>query len=202
MTEQIERERSNHRGNHRRGRGRGRGGRGGSRNHNNSKRDGNFKKPEQVKTIEVEVKPVKICVECKIESPKYRCPACLSNYCKVECYKIHKTTCVPRKRKPAKKPGLKEIDSVISQDKVEGHRLERLNTDLIKRHLYNPHLRPMLEEIVSERSSTDIRFLLDQAMQEPIFAEFARDAVGTMFPEEIEKQNEQPELEFLKKISE
>ena len=60
----------------------------------------------------------------------------------------------------------------------------------------------MLEEIVSERSSTDIRFLLDQAMQEPIFAEFARDAVGTMFPEEIEKQNEQPEFELLKKLSE
>ena len=99
-------------------------------------------------------------------------------------------------------PFLQEIDSVISQDKVEGHRLERLNTDLIKRHLCNPHLRPMLEEIVSERSSTDIRFLLDQAMQEPIFAEFARDAVGTMFPEEIEKQNEQPELEFLKELSE
>jgi hypothetical protein len=85
---------------------------------------------------------------------------------------------------------IQEIESVISQDKVETGRLELLNCDAIKGHLCNPHLRPILEEIVSERSSTDVRFLIDQAMQEPIFAEFARDAVGTMFPEEIEKQNE------------
>ena len=83
-----------------------------------------------------------------------------------------------------------EIESVISQDKVESGRLELLNCDVMKGHLSNPHLRPILEEIVSEKSSTDVRFLIDQAMQEPIFAEFARDAVGTMFPEEIEKQNE------------
>ena len=139
-----------------------------------------------------------------METPKYRCPACLLYYCGVECYKIHKLTCVPRKRKPAKKHGLKvifitknfdskifqEIDAVISQDKVESGRLELLNCDVIKGHLCNPHLRPILEEIVSEKNSTDVRFLIDQAMQEPIFAEFARDAVGTMFPEEIEKQNE------------
>merc|ERR1712210_253815 len=186
MSEQNDQRRS--RGNNRRGRGgRGRrGGRGGSRNR---ERAGDFKKPEE-KTPKPVVKPVKICVECKMETPKYRCPACLLYYCGVECYKIHKLTCVPRKRKPAKKHGLKEIDAVISQDKVESGRLELLNCDVIKGHLCNPHLRPILEEIVSEKNSTDVRFLIDQAMQEPIFAEFARDAVGTMFPEEIEKQNE------------
>ena len=44
-----------------------------------------------------------------------------------------------------------EIESAISQDKVESGRLEHLNCDVIKEKLCDSHLCWILEEIVSER---------------------------------------------------
>ncbi|CBY20997.1 unnamed protein product [Oikopleura dioica] len=191
MSEQNDQRRS--RGNNRRGRGgrggRGRrGGRGGSRNR---ERVGDFKKPEE-KAPEPVLKAVKICVECKETVQMQHYEIAVLELSKDGNSKVQMSCmlAVLLQSRVLQNSQVNEIESVISQDKVESGRLELLNCDVMKGHLSNPHLRPILEEIVSEKSSTDVRFLIDQAMQEPIFAEFARDAVGTMFPEEIEKQNE------------
>ena len=47
----------------------------------------------------------------------------------------------------------------------------------------NKYLRNILKDLVAEKNPNDVRFLLDNAMQEPIFSEFAVNAVKLMYPE-------------------
>ena len=44
-----------------------------------------------------------------------------------------------------------------------------------------------MTDLVADRSDNDIRFLMDRAMQEPIFSEFAIDAITLMYPELCEQ---------------
>ena len=64
----------------------------------------------------------------------------------------------------------------------------QLNEDeKIKHHLSNKYLRNIMTDLVADRSDNDIRFLMDRAMQEPIFSEFAIDAITLMYPELCEQ---------------
>ena len=53
----------------------------------------------------------------------------------------------------------------------------------MKRHLENKYLRNIMKDLMAEKNPNDTRFLLDRAMQEPIFSEFAIEAIRIMYPE-------------------
>jgi len=81
---------------------------------------------------------------------------------------------------------LKEIE-FKGEDTLSQIDLEKLrNDENVKRHLSNKYLRNIITEIVSEGNCSDVRFSLDAAMQEPIFAEFAAEMMNMLRPPETD----------------
>jgi hypothetical protein len=137
------------------------------------------KQKTPVLNVKLEKNP-KLCVGCGKEQSKYKCPQCLVPYCGVPCFKKHKESCLP---KPSRKHKVIPKPEVISEDAVEHSRLKMLNTESVKCHLENKYLRNMMKDLMAEKNPNDTRFLLDRAMQEPIFSEFAIEAIRIMYPE-------------------
>merc|ERR1712088_1089818 len=98
-------------------------------------------------------------------------------YCSVGCFKSHKENKKCKVKTKKRNETLKEIE-FKGEDTLSQIDLEKLREDEdLKRHLSNKYLRNIITEIVSETGS-DVRFSLDAAMQEPIFAEFAIDMMN------------------------
>lgn len=56
----------------------------------------------------------------------------------------------------------------------------------------------MMLDLTDEKNVNDVRFLLDRAMQEPIFSEFAVDAISLLYSENEPKEPE--EIKLLKSM--
>ncbi|KAK3587624.1 hypothetical protein CHS0354_032832 [Potamilus streckersoni] len=132
------------------------------------------------------IKEVK-CEVCREVLSKYKCPQCLVRYCSLGCYKDHKA----KSCQPIRKTDIQTMrnipdghqplqDGILSnegqslefdtEDKVSQEALERLGkSPKLLAILENPHLRDIMVGMTTKCPDQ----LMEEAMQEPIFQEFA-----------------------------
>ncbi|KAF4523097.1 hypothetical protein B566_EDAN003110 [Ephemera danica] len=117
------------------------------------------------------------CVVCGDKSAKYKCPTCRSPYCSVKCCKQHKEN--PCKAAPSKTtvsqtahqrrepPMLNfETDDTVPREKLT--LLEQ--NEKLRNLLSNRHLQTLLSTVDNAPNAANV---MEAAMQEPIFVEFA-----------------------------
>jgi len=151
------------------------------------------------------------CQVCQSNIKKYKCPACQILYCCLDCYKVHKKElCKNRqeeigfeinKEPSAQTAGLDEktllIDEIAEENILGLETLENLgDNEEVRRLLANPHLRDYLGLLNSKDYP---RGLLKNAMQEPLFIEFANACLKAIHPED---NREITDEEILQKIQE
>jgi len=148
------------------------------------------------------------CEVCAANQHKYKCPKCLIKYCCLACFKSHKEhLCEERKSKQETEKeekaqvALSASSSSYSRtgdhqfeetdDIVQQELLDKLGeNDKLKELLKNPHL----QSILRHANSTDLpENVMRDAMQEPIFLEFADTCLRTVEPE---KYNDDDEMDF------
>ncbi|KAL3274572.1 hypothetical protein HHI36_015954 [Cryptolaemus montrouzieri] len=107
----------------------------------------------------------------------YKCPTCLIKYCSNQCYKKHKEQCTSNLNNQSDDPTKVESrpsenkSSITSRQLVPLEKLESLRHDKsLQELLENPHLRNLLKTINESDIPEDI---MQKAMQEPLFTEFA-----------------------------
>ncbi|EFA09025.1 zinc finger HIT domain-containing protein 3 [Tribolium castaneum] len=117
----------------------------------------------------------KTCVICK-EEGKYKCPTCFVYYCSVQCCRKHRENkCDVWVKNGGEALPQAEISQTkaryTSADTVPFEKLQLLNGDEnLKNLLCNPHLRDLL---VTINNSKEPEKIMQMAMQEPLFLEFA-----------------------------
>ncbi|XP_073697499.1 zinc finger HIT domain-containing protein 3-like [Garra rufa] len=142
---------------------------------------------------------MQLCGVCSEHVPKYRCPACRIRYCSVSCFKRHKDddSCHPVKESDpasssstpvtsAEQPWTVEdlLDENSQTDKVPLQKLQQLgDSEALKGLLRNPHLRRLM---MSVDSSKDKGKAMKDAMQEPLFVEFADQCLKIIEPTETQ----------------
>lgn len=116
-----------------------------------------------------------LCIECKNNPSKYKCPKCRAGYCCVNCFKIHKTHC----------PGnVVETKTVEAEPVAEipPFELFRSNKKIIDA-LGDPRLQKIIKRIDSaEDRESD---LVKELNINPEFKEFVDNLLDSM-PEQIE----------------
>jgi len=137
------------------------------------------------------------CEVCAANRHKYKCPKCIIKYCCLACFKSHKEQlCEERQLKqetekeekaqvtlsgplvvpsPHVEHPFEETEDIIQQDI-----LDKLGqNEKLKQMLENPHL----QTILRHANSTDLpEEVMRDAMQEPIFLEFADTCLRTVDP--------------------
>ncbi|KAF7988983.1 hypothetical protein HCN44_007293 [Aphidius gifuensis] len=119
---------------------------------------------------------MKICSVCETNNALYKCPACKTPYCSIECCKNHKlnkceTSIADDKNNNSTDESLEKkfeynfpTEDTVPLDKLE---LLRSNDD-VKQCLANPHVRDIIKEILT---SPDQMTAIGNAIREPIFDE-------------------------------
>ena len=129
------------------------------------------------------------CNVCSVNDHKYKCPKCLILYCSVSCYKNHKENCEIKVNNAQEQDISENLQPLppltydyISADTVLPEKLEKLrDSEEMERILHNPHLRTLLTNLSkSDKPAKDIR----DAMQEPLFVEFADECLRLIEPQE------------------
>ncbi|XP_052800047.1 zinc finger HIT domain-containing protein 3-like isoform X2 [Mya arenaria] len=121
------------------------------------------------------------CQVCNEVEHKYRCPKCRIVYCSLDCYRTHKDCCIEKEPEKEVAQVLTQVDvSEVpdyhlgedgSEDRVSLQQLQALEgSGELRVLLENPHLRQMMTSLVHSKVPGS---LLEAAMQEPIFTEFA-----------------------------
>ncbi|XP_019880413.1 zinc finger HIT domain-containing protein 3 [Aethina tumida] len=126
----------------------------------------------------------KVCVICGVEG-KYKCPTCLVYYCSVTCCKKHRednceiaqTNLTNIHNEPVYPYS---TPSTVNTDKLE---LLKGNKKLVEMLKGNPHLRNLLSTIDKSNDPEDI---MQKAMQEPLFVEFADACLEVIDPQKDE----------------
>uniref|UniRef100_A0A671L629 Zinc finger HIT domain-containing protein 3 n=1 Tax=Sinocyclocheilus anshuiensis TaxID=1608454 RepID=A0A671L629_9TELE len=128
---------------------------------------------------------MQLCGVCSEHVPKYRCPACRIRYCSVSCFKRHKDddSCHP----------VKESDSASSSSTPVSNQLQMVfihtaDSEALKGLLRNPHLRRLM---MSVDSAEDKAKATKDAMQEPLFVEFADQCLKMIEPTEAENDDDE-----------
>ncbi|KAI7813723.1 zinc finger HIT domain-containing protein 3, partial [Triplophysa rosa] len=139
-----------------------------------------------------------LCVVCNELVPKYKCPACRIRYCSVNCFKKHKAdSCHPNKEtRPASitptpvcsadQPWTVNdlLDEDSQSDSVALEKLQKLgDSEALKCLLLNPHLRQLITSVDSAENKDKA---VKDAMQEPLFTEFADQCLKMIEPKETE----------------
>ncbi|XP_013419276.1 zinc finger HIT domain-containing protein 3 isoform X2 [Lingula anatina] len=119
------------------------------------------------------------CGICTVHMAKYKCPKCRTKYCSVPCYRKHKEVgCnLPKKigtHSSTACTHTSQLDSSgdedKSEDQVSEQKLKLLGqSEELRSLLENPHLCNML--LALDRSDNTAKDI-DNAMHEPVFAEF------------------------------
>ncbi|XP_043094207.1 zinc finger HIT domain-containing protein 3 [Puntigrus tetrazona] len=140
---------------------------------------------------------MQLCGVCSEHVPKYKCPVCRIRYCSVSCFKRHKDddSCHPVKesdsasssRTPANRQAAEQpwaaddlLDEDSQTDKVPLHKLEQLGgSEALKGLLRNPHLRRLMTSVDSAENKAKA---MRDAMQEPLFVEFADQCLKIIEP--------------------
>lgn len=146
------------------------------------------------------------CEVCKDACHKYKCPSCRMKYCSLSCFKTHKGDMCEKEtnRRKEEKEETERRTRAIShsvketeegevtdscsdndsdnEDRISRNILEKLgHSQELHNMLHNKHLREMIREI---DSSEDPGKLLGQAMQIPIFTEFADECLRIVEPQD------------------
>ncbi|CAH8512083.1 unnamed protein product [Heterobilharzia americana] len=116
-------------------------------------------------------KQMVVCTVCTTETSKYKCPVCVSPYCSVACYQVHKQNSCERKVSTTivEHAAVEQEDDMI--DYVPKRVLQGLkHSERIRVMLKNPHLRSLLRYLNDTNKPNSA---LENAMREPIFVEFS-----------------------------
>ncbi|CAH1963217.1 unnamed protein product [Acanthoscelides obtectus] len=128
----------------------------------------------------------KTCEVCQKEG-RYKCPTCLIFYCSVTCCRKHREN-----KCEVLKSDLKEDDKnelIVKKRKLEStetdtvlkEKLELIKTsEDVKKLLANGHLRNLLVTIDKSENAEEV---MQKAMQEPIFLEFADACLKVVEPQ-------------------
>ncbi|XP_051524265.1 zinc finger HIT domain-containing protein 3 [Myxocyprinus asiaticus] len=146
---------------------------------------------------------MQLCGVCSEQVPKYRCPACRIRYCSVSCFKRHKDddSCHPFKETAppvstptpvshAEQPWTVDdlLDEDSQSDKVPLQKLQQLGeSEALKALLWNPHLRQVM---MSVDSAEDKAKAVKNAMQEPLFVEFADQCLKIIEPAQMDDDDD------------
>ncbi|KAK7163900.1 hypothetical protein R3I94_002571 [Phoxinus phoxinus] len=146
---------------------------------------------------------MQLCGICSEHVPKYRCPACRIRYCSVSCFKRHKDddSCHPIKESDpassgpapvssAEQPWIVEdlLDEDSQTDKVPLQKLQQLgDSEALKDLLRNPHLRQLMMSVDSAGNKASA---VRDAMQEPLFVEFADRCLQIIEPTQTESADD------------
>jgi len=109
----------------------------------------------------------------------------MDHYCSVKCCQAHKESCKQMPKDEMRVPPLlakgdelppkhKGEESNEEGDAVPVSTLQKLDCDKVKAMLANPHLRRIMTEMAGSGNSAG---LMEAAMKEPIFTEFATQAM-------------------------
>ncbi|XP_055054142.2 zinc finger HIT domain-containing protein 3 [Misgurnus anguillicaudatus] len=149
---------------------------------------------------------MQLCGVCSEQVPKYRCPVCRIRYCSVNCFKKHKAddSCQPDEEKapasnlPTPVSSAEEpwtvndlLDEDSQSDRVSLEKLHKLgDSEALKSLLVNPHLRQLMMSVDSAENKD---MAMKNAMQEPLFVEFADQCLKLIEPEETEHDDDDDE---------
>ncbi|XP_050307606.1 zinc finger HIT domain-containing protein 3 [Anthonomus grandis grandis] len=121
------------------------------------------------------------CVICSVNGI-YKCPTCFIYYCSSKCCKKHRETGCEVYREQVIEQPQKSKESQKLAEEVSAERLQLLkNSDEVKQLLTNPHLRDLLVTIDKAENAEQI---VQKAMLEPIFVEFADACIKAVEPEQ------------------
>ncbi|CAG9773798.1 unnamed protein product [Ceutorhynchus assimilis] len=127
----------------------------------------------------------KSCIICS-KTGSYKCPMCYIYYCSSKCCKKHRETgceVILQKEDPPQEPE-KPKEALKSPEEISAGRLQLLkNSDEVKNLLTNPHLRDLLVTIDKAENAEQI---IQKAMLEPIFVEFADACIKAVEPEHVQ----------------
>jgi len=145
--------------------------------------------------------PEDLCQVCCNNTKKYKCPACTVPYCSLSCFKSHKAEgglCQERQdqgfvidKQPSLLPALDNSQSLLIDEIPPEHILDRETLDKlgesveVKNLLSNSHLRGFLKLLNGKDYP---RGLMRNAMQEPLFIEFANACLKAIHPEQQQDQ--------------
>jgi len=130
----------------------------------------------------------KVCVICSGDGI-YKCPICCIYYCSSRCCKKHRANgCeVIQKEEPQESPE-KSKENLKSPEEISAERLQLLkSSDEVKNLLTNPHIRDLLVTIDNAENAEQI---VQKAMLEPIFVEFADACIKAVEPESAEQDQD------------
>ncbi|KAF5308076.1 hypothetical protein FQR65_LT06451 [Abscondita terminalis] len=129
---------------------------------------------------------MKFCVVCKNEDGKYKCPTCLVYYCSVACCNQHRANkCTLAKRKEEGLIPDSNKYEHTTRDTVPIKKLKLLESEeTLKNILHNSHLRNLLTTIDKSKNPEDI---MQKAMLEPIFVEFADACLKVVEPKRTDE---------------
>ncbi|XP_066248437.1 zinc finger HIT domain-containing protein 3 [Euwallacea similis] len=123
----------------------------------------------------------KVCIICTGDG-KYKCPMCYIYYCSSKCCKKHRENgCeVIQKEDPVATVEMPK-ETLRSPEEISAERLYLLkNSEEVKNLLTNPHLRDLLVTIDNAENAEEV---VQKAMLEPIFVEFADACIKAVEPE-------------------
>jgi len=138
------------------------------------------------------------CQVCHQKAKKYKCPACQILYCSLDCFKLHKTElCQARQEQQGftedRQPTIAEasntldeqtllIDEISEKNILDQSTLEKIGeSPLVLELLGNRHLRDYLTLLNGKDYP---KGLLKNAMQEPLFLEFANACLKAIHPDQ------------------
>ncbi|KAL7647970.1 UNVERIFIED_CONTAM: hypothetical protein RMT77_001586 [Armadillidium vulgare] len=129
------------------------------------------------------------CKVCSTETlpvlAKYKCPKCLIKYCSVTCWNTHtQSNCEKVEDQKSSVDVKQNILLFATEDTVRHSLLEQLKySEELKALLRNPALREIIKEV---DSAEKVRPVIERAMKEPIFNEFADVCLKIVEPPELE----------------
>jgi len=152
------------------------------------------------------------CQVCHLNGKKYKCPACNVPYCSLGCFKGHKAdaTCQERQdqgfvidKQPScpdppafTDPRVLLIDEIPEEHILSRETLGKLGeSGKVKGLLANTHLRDFLK-LLNSRDYP--RGLMKNAMQEPLFVEFANACLEAIHPEDNQELTDEQIVEKIR----
>ncbi|XP_055706483.1 zinc finger HIT domain-containing protein 3 [Phlebotomus papatasi] len=122
------------------------------------------------------------CIVCEENPGKYKCSTCEIPYCSVGCWKVHQEMPCEKSEKLDGNEKIPERRTILfpTEDTIPEERLEMLkSSEELKNLLKNPHLRKLLMDLDSAENAEKA---MKAAMQEPLFTEFADEALKIVEP--------------------
>ena len=129
-------------------------------------------------------KDIKICIICKKDNSKYKCPKCKNNYCSINCFNEHKKICIINEEKNNEIEENLNYNKPLNLDEDEDIILEKKDLEKLKDNkkimnmLKNKTLRKIIREIDGAKYKK--RTLERMINNDKNFKEFVQDILITL----------------------